>query len=408
MSKDIDNFFSVITEKTGLKHSGNREYGEIRFSPNSAIIVHVKEKTVAVAFETQGKEKDLPAADLMNWANQSGLLSVEVLPSIYFELKQGVKNKDKVALIVELPYEEGDILLENLDKKVIEVIGLLKEKLAGVAEINSAGVSDKSVHEEKTTDLLDQEGIAQVEEASGGKVDFKISGGVVQEFNIGTISSAEKEEFIASVDGGLDNANPDDWRDYRFDSGKSWDEFSNLGSVLGLQASDDLDPIEINIQLVDNAGAIIGEKTITVDDMLNLSDMLEGESDVGAVLAEMPSIFNVNIRLSDHVKESESVVIGNEFSVVDEGGCHEPFFEVNLPTDVDVDGLLDDVKLLVGRVTVERLQNQGVPIVIDLLVGIKFNSEEIPMQINTDFKDWGSQFFYLCDEDSEYLCDLTD
>lgn len=59
MGNGKDKLFEVLEDRTELKRVSDREYGHIRFKPDSAIIVHVKKNVVSVAFTTEGKEKSL-------------------------------------------------------------------------------------------------------------------------------------------------------------------------------------------------------------------------------------------------------------------------------------------------------------------------------------------------------------
>ena len=154
MSIVLDRLFEVLASETGLSRSGNREYGFIRYEPNSAIAVHVKKKTVAVFFETQGREADFPAPSLMNWANESGLLASHVSPNAVFTLKSGVKNKHKLALITELPYTaDADLQRSDFVSQIIAVIDLLKSKLEGIVQIKN----NQQIHDSEKSGMIDDQ-----------------------------------------------------------------------------------------------------------------------------------------------------------------------------------------------------------------------------------------------------------
>ena len=50
----LDKLFELLLEKTGLKRVAGRPYGHIHYTPNSAIAVRVKKKSISIEFYTDG------------------------------------------------------------------------------------------------------------------------------------------------------------------------------------------------------------------------------------------------------------------------------------------------------------------------------------------------------------------
>ncbi len=153
MSKAHDNFFDTLTSKTGLKRSGERMYGGISFHPNSNLGVTVKKSAIEIYFETYSADKDLPTADLIDWADKSGLLNYEVLPGVFFELKKGAKNKHKVALSAALSYQNGGDLL-GLTNKVLELLLLLEDKVSVIVERKKGYALSSDKEDESLDDIV--------------------------------------------------------------------------------------------------------------------------------------------------------------------------------------------------------------------------------------------------------------
>lgn len=130
MSTATDELFEILNSETGLRRSGDRMYGGIGFTPNSNLGITVKKKTVEIYFETYGGEKDLSPVELMDWANKSELLRQEIHPGVFFELKQGARNKNKAALTAAIPYASEEEL-SSLAGQITEIVGMLAEKVDG-------------------------------------------------------------------------------------------------------------------------------------------------------------------------------------------------------------------------------------------------------------------------------------
>jgi hypothetical protein len=162
MSTEIDELFELLEENTGLIRVKGRSYGGIKLKAGCWVGVQVKRKTVEVYFSTNGKKGDLPKEELVQWAEESGLIGSEPLPGVTFELREGVKSKTKISLVAEISYEEESELNSNeVVKNVTSLIILLKDKTAsfsGEEEKKVTGIvtpkktlTDQDTSEDSTT-----------------------------------------------------------------------------------------------------------------------------------------------------------------------------------------------------------------------------------------------------------------
>lgn len=127
----LDKLFELLLEKTGLKRVAGRPYGHIHYSPNSAIAVRVKKKSISIEFYTDGGSKNsLTTDEHIKWANESGILRRELFSGGFFVLRRGVKNNLKSTLIYELSIDSEDSLSnQDLLYELVGVINGLKQDL---------------------------------------------------------------------------------------------------------------------------------------------------------------------------------------------------------------------------------------------------------------------------------------
>ena len=246
----LDNFFSIIDDKTGLKRVSGRPYGHLHFSPHCIIFLRVKKKSVAAAFSTDSKEKSLPAESHIKWANESGILRKEIQSGGYFKLERGAKNKSKSTLIYELPLDNEQKLLDpDFQAQAIEIIDMLKNDLDGFvtpksngrniqltddSDSNEPSISSNSTAEnllEAISDKIMETGILTqyIEDGSLATVSLKID------------SSEEGFEIIVIIDcndrsSGELSDDEDDYicerLDVYFKQKRFWDEFDSVGYSL--------------------------------------------------------------------------------------------------------------------------------------------------------------------------------
>ena len=155
----LDKLFELLLEKTGLKRVAGRPYGHIHYTPNSAIAVRVKKKSISIEFNTDGLSKNsLTPDEHIKWANESGILRRELFSGGFFVLRRGVKNNLKSTLIYELAIESEDSLSNpDLQYELVGVINSLKQDLDGFVTLKSKGqkedleakVSEKDSVEQK-------------------------------------------------------------------------------------------------------------------------------------------------------------------------------------------------------------------------------------------------------------------
>jgi hypothetical protein len=185
----LDDFFSIIDDKTGLKRVSGRPYGHLHFSPHCIIFLRVKKKSVAVAFSTDSKEKSLPAESHIKWANESGILRKEIQSGGYFKLERGAKNKSKSTLIYELPLDDEQKLLDpDFQAQAIEIIDMLKNDLDGFVTPKSNGRNIQ------LTD--DSEASTKKADVDSGDQFGRIIG--LLKVKLDSIINASREEFLDS------------------------------------------------------------------------------------------------------------------------------------------------------------------------------------------------------------------
>jgi hypothetical protein len=135
MDDQIDYFFERLTEKTPLtlKRVKGRNYGHIRFVPESAIVVYVKKKSVSISFETEGKENALQSIEHVKWAEENKDYFAA------FNLRAGKRNKEKSTLIREFPFTKAEDLTEDaFINDCFKAVQLLIDKIKLVASPNES------------------------------------------------------------------------------------------------------------------------------------------------------------------------------------------------------------------------------------------------------------------------------
>ena len=151
----LDKLFELLSEKTGLKRVTGRPYGHIHYSPNSAIAVRVKKKSISIEFYTDGGSKNsLTPDEHIKWANESGILRRELFSGGFFVLRRGVKNNLKSTLIYELSIDSEDSLSnQDLLYELVGVINGLKQDLDGFVTPKS---KERSI-DSKEAELVSEE-----------------------------------------------------------------------------------------------------------------------------------------------------------------------------------------------------------------------------------------------------------
>ena len=141
----LDKLFELLLDKTGLKRVAGRPYGHIHYTPNSAIAVRVKKKSISIEFYTDGGSKNsLTPDEHIKWANASGILRRELFSGGFFVLRRGVKNDLKSTLIYELSIDSEDSLSnQDLLYELVGVINSLKQDLDGFVTPKSKGSNNQ-------------------------------------------------------------------------------------------------------------------------------------------------------------------------------------------------------------------------------------------------------------------------
>jgi hypothetical protein len=171
MSKGTDHLFASLEEQTGIKRVSDRSYGHLKYTPQSAIVVYVKKKSIAVSFDTEGKSDGLSKDEHIKWAEESGLVSSEVLPGVVFELQEGTKSKSKSTLIAEIPYDdEAELQDHEMVTNIVNVVDLLKEKTVCFSQYEKS----KSDHEKAADRQETESRIKQDDAAEAGKYVFVV------------------------------------------------------------------------------------------------------------------------------------------------------------------------------------------------------------------------------------------
>lgn len=145
----IDNFFSNLENKTGLKRVASRNYAHLRVKPNSLISVIIKKTEITTAFSIEGKSNSWPTDDYLNWVNESEILRATLTNSEKFVIQRGKKNKDKFSVSVTTQYKKGEDINEStvLDS-VVEAFELIKSKLPSEFKINYDANQTQEILEE--------------------------------------------------------------------------------------------------------------------------------------------------------------------------------------------------------------------------------------------------------------------
>ena len=173
----LDKLFELLLEKTGLKRVAGRPYGHIHYTPNSAIAVRVKKKSISIEFYTDGKSKNsLTPDEHIKWANGSGILRRELFSGGFFVLRRGVKNDLKSTLIYELSIDSEDSLSnQDLLYELVGVINSLKQDLDGFVTLKSKDpsgqLSDVSVVYDDDTNLDSEAMFEEVIDLMKAKLD---------------------------------------------------------------------------------------------------------------------------------------------------------------------------------------------------------------------------------------------
>jgi hypothetical protein len=130
------NFFE--SEYPGLKRAKKKSYALMTLKPESEIALVVKKNSVKVEFSSPGREKSLSTKTLKSWAEDKGMLETQIAGR-RLELAVGAKNKDKLSVTIEIPFESKDHLYgEALQADVKAALDLIWNNLSGlVAGIGS-------------------------------------------------------------------------------------------------------------------------------------------------------------------------------------------------------------------------------------------------------------------------------
>lgn len=135
--EDIQQMLSRILDHTPeVKIRAGKQYAHGRTEPGALISVSALKDRTRVSFITEGRANDVSADEFLRWVNESGIMAIQVSGSIGYEIRKGVKNKNKIEIYADIPYEgrsEADIVAET-----VVAYNTLLEKLSGSFKIKTS------------------------------------------------------------------------------------------------------------------------------------------------------------------------------------------------------------------------------------------------------------------------------
>ena len=131
----------ILDHAPEVKRRAGKNYAHGRTDPGGLISVAALKDLVRVSFIISGQANEIDAEGFYDWVNKSGILAASTPEITGFEIRQGQKNKSKIEVCAEIPFE-GRSVDEVVTDSVI-AYKLLIDKLGdtfemkGVAGTNS-------------------------------------------------------------------------------------------------------------------------------------------------------------------------------------------------------------------------------------------------------------------------------